>query len=214
MSLRLSSSVRVPFLPVAKMSQMCRLLRRLERVVARRRCCSFLFLRRVVPSVVQVILRARRVVEPAWGGVFGAVLGRFRRMLVRRNLISQYHNITISQFSLGVLRRIFNILYPLMFRILRYSVSSGIRYPQALSGIITNITIFARCPQANFNSQYPLVFGILWYLVSSGIRYPLVSPAVSQISQFSHGVLRRILIVGILWYLVSSGIWYPLVFGI
>ena len=76
MSLRLSSSVRVPFLPVAKMSQMCRLLRRLERVVARRRCCSFLFLRRVVPSVVQVILRARRVVEPAWGGGFGAVLGR------------------------------------------------------------------------------------------------------------------------------------------
>ena len=183
MSLQLSSSVRVPFLPVAKMSQMCRLLRRLERVVARRRCCSFLFLRRVVPSVVQVILRARRVVEPAWGGVSGAVLGRFRRMLVRRNLISQYHNITISQFSLGVLRRIFNILYPLMFRILRYSVSSGIRYP-LVSPAISQISRFARCPQANFNSiPYPLVFGILWYSVSSGIWYPLVSPAISQISR-------------------------------
>ena len=72
MMLRLSSSVCVPFLPVAKISQIRGLLRRLERVVARRRCCSFLFLRRVVPSVVQVILRARRVVEPAWGG-FGAV---------------------------------------------------------------------------------------------------------------------------------------------
>ena len=103
----------------------------------------------------------------------------FRRMLVRRNLISQYHNITISQFSLCVLRRIFSILYPLMFRILGYSVSSGIRYPQALSGIITNITIFARCPQANF------IVGILWYLVSSGIWYPLV--------------------FGIRWYSVSSG---------
>ena len=139
MSLRLSSSVRVPFLPVAKMSQMCRLLRRLERVVARRRCCSFLFLRRVVPSVVQVILRARRVVEPAWGGVFGAVLGRFRRMLVRRDLISQYHN----------------------------------------------ITIFARCPQANLYSRYPLVFGILWYSVSSGFQYPLVFSGV-----VSAGIIR------------------------
>ena len=138
MSLRLSSSVRVPFLPVAKMSQMCRLLRRLERVVARRRCCSFLFLRRVVPSVVQVILRARRVVEPAWGGVFGAVLGRFRRMLVRRNLISQYHNITIfarcpqANFQYPVSS---DVPYPLVFGILGYSVSSG------SSGNITNITI-------------------------------------------------------------------------
>ena len=138
MSLRLSSSVRVPFLPVAKMSQMCRLLRRLERVVARRRCCSFLFLRRVVPSVVQVILRARRVVEPAWGGVFGAVLGRFRRMLVRRNLISQYHNITIfarcpqANFQYPVSS---DVPYPPVFGILGYSVSSG------SSGNITNITI-------------------------------------------------------------------------
>ena len=138
MSLRLSSSVRVPFLPVAKMSQMCRLLRRLERVVARRRCCSFLFLRRVVPSVVQVILRARRVVEPAWGGVFGAVLGRFRRMLVRRDLISQYHNITIfarcpqANFQYPVSS---DVPYPPVFGILGYSVSSG------FSGNITNITI-------------------------------------------------------------------------
>ena len=178
MSLRLSSSVRVPFLPVAKMSQMCRLLRRLERVVARRRCCSFLFLRRVVPSVVQVILRARRVVEPAWGGVFGAVLGRFSS-----DVGAAQFNITISQFSLCVLRRIFNILYPLMFRILRYSVSSGIRYP-LVSPAISQISRFARCPQANFNSiPYPLVFGILWYSVSSGIWYPLVSPAISQISR-------------------------------
>ena len=138
MSLQLSSSVRVPFLPVAKMSQMCRLLRRLERVVARRRCCSFLFLRRVVPSVVQVILRARRVVEPAWGGVSGAVLGRFRRMLVRRNLISQYHNITIfarcpqANFQYPVSS---DVPYPPVFGILGYSVSSG------FSGNITNITI-------------------------------------------------------------------------
>ena len=182
MSLRLSSSVRVPFLPVAKMSQMCRLLRRLERVVARRRCCSFLFLRRVVPSVVQVILRARRVVEPAWGGGSGAVLSDVGAAQFNIT-ISQYHNITISQFSLGVLRRIFNILYPLMFRILRYSVSSGIRYP-LVSPAISQISRFARCPQANFNSiPYPLVFGILWYSVSSGIWYPLVSPAISQISR-------------------------------
>ena len=138
MSLRLSSSVRVPFLPVAKMSQMCRLLRRLERVVARRRCCSFLFLRRVVPSVVQVILRARRVVEPAGGGGSGAVLGRFRRMLVRRNLISQYHNITIfarcpqANFQYPVSS---DVPYPPVFGILGYSVSSG------FSGNITNITI-------------------------------------------------------------------------
>ena len=145
MSLRLSSSVRVPFLPVAKMSQMCRLLRRLERVVARRRCCSFLFLRRVVPSVVQVILRARRVVEPAWGGVFGAVLGRFSS-----DVGAAQFNITISQYH--------------------------------------NITIFARCPQANFqypvssDVPYPLVFGILGYSVSSGSSGNITNITIRSVS--------------------------------
>ena len=138
MSLRLSSSVRVPFLPVAKMSQMCRLLRRLERVVARRRCCSFLFLRRVVPSVVQVILRARRVVEPAWGGGFGAVLGRFSSDVgaAQFNItISQYHNfrsVSSGEFQYPVSS---DVPYPPVFGILGYSVSSG------FSGNITNITI-------------------------------------------------------------------------
>ena len=145
MSLRLSSSVRVPFLPVAKMSQMCRLLRRLERVVARRRCCSFLFLRRVVPSVVQVILRARRVVEPAWGGGFGAVLGRFSS-----DVGAAQFNITISQYH--------------------------------------NITIFARCPQANFqypvssDVPYPPVFGILGYSVSSGFSGNITNITIRSVS--------------------------------
>ena len=145
MSLRLSSSVRVPFLPVAKMSQMCRLLRRLERVVARRRCCSFLFLRRVVPSVVQVILRARRVVEPAWGGVFGAVLERFSS-----DVGAAQFNITISQYH--------------------------------------NITIFARCPQANFqypvssDVPYPPVFGILGYSVSSGFSGNITNITIRSVS--------------------------------
>ena len=156
MSLRLSSSVRVPFLPVAKMSQMCRLLRRLERVVARRRCCSFLFLRRVVPSVVQVILRARRVVEPAWGGVLGRFWGGFRRMLVRRNLISQYHNITIfalcpqANFQYPVSS---GIWYPQAFGIRWYSVSSG------FSGNITNITVISL--YRTVSSDDILSFGIL-----------------------------------------------------
>ena len=214
MSLRLSSSVRVPFLPVAKMSQMCRLLRRLERVVARRRCCSFLFLRRVVPSVVQVILRARRVVEPAWGGV----LGRSCRMLVRRNLISQYHNITIfalcpqANFQYSVSS---DVPYPRVFGILGYSVSSGvIRYYHKYHN-------FRTVSSGEFNSiLYPLVFGILWCLVSSGVWYPLVFGILWFLRQYhkyhdSLGVLRRILIVfRILWYLVSSGIRYPQVFGI
>ena len=168
MSLQLSSSVRVPFLPVAKMSQMCRLLRRLERVVARRRCCSFLFLRRVVPSVVQVILRARRVVEPAWGGVSGAVLGRFRRMLVRRNLISQYHNITI--FALCP-QAIFSILYPLVL------VSSGIRYPRVF-GILRFYRVLSQ-----YHNSRSVSSGEFRYSVSSGIRYPQVLSGIITISR-------------------------------
>ena len=73
-------------------------------------------------------------------------------------------NITIRSVSSGEFRQLVSsgIRYPPVFCILWYSVSSG------FSGSITNITIFARCPQANLYSRYPLVFGILWYSVSSG----------------------------------------------
>ena len=110
--------------------------------------------------------------SPGASGCWASVWG-FRRMLVRRNLISQYHNITI--FALCP-QAIFSILYPLVL------VSSGIRYPQVLSGIIT-ISQFSLCVLRRVS-----VFGILGYSVSSGfIRY---YHNITVISQCYHYIVR------------------------
>ena len=97
------------------------------------------------------------------------------------------------------------------FSILGCLISSG--YP-----VISQISRFARCPQANFSSWYPPVFGILRCLVSSGVWYPLVFGILWFLRQYHKYHNFRSVSSGefnsILWYLVSSGFWYPLVFGI